>query len=94
MMKKLFNKYPKIIAYLLPLPWWIVATPLLFSISEVCSHTIPTVLLSTFTLFIIPNWIGIFISIKKLHYVIGGFIYGSWFTIGLVAYVGMNCGGI
>ena len=93
-MKKLFNKYPISIAYFLPIPWAFVGMYLTFLISEVCSHTILTVLLSTFTFFIIPNWIGLFISIKKLHYIIGGFIYGSWFTIGLVAYVGMNCGGI
>ena len=93
-MKKIFSNYPIGIAYFLPIPWAFVGMYLTFLISEVCSHTILTVLLSTFTFFIISNWIGLFISIKKLHYIIGGFIWGSFWGIGMVAYVGMNCGGI
>ena len=93
-MKEFFNRYPIIIAYFLPILWAFVGIYLSFSISEVCSHTILTVLLSTFTFFIISNWIGLFISIKKLHYITGGLIWGSFWGIGMIAYVGMGCGGI
>ena len=93
-MKEFFNTYPIIIAYFLPIPWAFVGMYLTFSISEICTHTILTVFLSTFTFFIIPNWIGLLNSTKKLHYIIGGFIWGSLWGIGMVAYVGMGCGGI
>ena len=92
--KKIFSNYPKSIAYILPIPWVVVGMYLTFSIFETCSLTILTVLLCTYTFFIIPNWIGLFINIKKLHYIVGGFIWGSFWGVGMIAYVGYGCGGI
>ena len=90
-LKKIFSNYPKSIAYVLPIPWVIVGMFLTESIFGYCSLNDFTVLLCTFTLFIIPNWAGLFLAIKKIHYLVGGLIWGSFWGVGMIAYVGMNC---
>ncbi len=90
-MKKLFSTYPSIISFLLPLPWAYPSLHLTDKIFGLCSSTTSILVMSSFSLFLIPNWLGVFISNKSTHYIIGGIVWGSLWTIGLVAYEGMSC---
>ena len=89
--KNIFNKYPISIAYLLPLPWFVPGMHLTEKIFGICSSTTSILVMSSFSLFVIPNWLGVFISNKQTHYIIGGIVWGSMCSIGLVAFEGMNC---
>ena len=89
--KNIFSNYPKSIAYILPVPWAVIGIYLTESIFGICSLNDFTVLLCTFTFFIIPNWAGLFLAIKKVNYLVGGLIWGSFWGVGMIANVGMNC---
>lgn len=76
---------------ILPIPWAYVSLLLTDKIFSVCSLTIALVVMLSFSIFILPNWIGLFITDKRFEYFIGGLFWGIGWTVGLVAYVGMDC---
>ena len=90
-MKKFFGNYPASISMLLPIPWAFVSLRLTDEIFSVCSLTTTFVVMLSFSIFILPNWIGLFITDKRYEYFIGGFFWGIMWTVGLVATVGMDC---
>ena len=48
-------------------------------------------IITSFSIMIFPNWLGIFFSNKHTHYIVGGIVWGCLWTVGLVAYEGMSC---
>ena len=90
-MKKFFGNYPASISMLLPIPWAFVILLLTNEIFSVCSLTTNLIIVSSFSIFILPNWIGLFITDKRYEYFIGGLFWGIMWTVGLVATVGMDC---
>jgi hypothetical protein len=90
-MKKFFGNYPASISMILPIPWAYVSLLLTDEIFSVCSLSTALVVMLSFSIFILPNWIGLFITDKRFEYFIGGLFWGIGWTVGLVAYVGMNC---
>ena len=90
-MKKFFGNYPASISMLLPIPWAFVSLLLTNEFFSVCSLTTNLIIMSSFSIFILPNWIGLFITDKRYEYFIGGLFWGIMWTVGLVATVGMDC---
>ena len=90
-MKKFFGNYPARISMLLPIPWAFVSLLLTNEFFSVCSLTTNLIIMSSFSIFILPNWIGLFITDKRFVYFIGGLFWGIMWTAGLVATVGMDC---
>ena len=90
-MKKFFGNYPASISMLLPIPWAFVSLLLTNEFFSVCSLTTNLIIMSSFSIFILPNWIGLFITDKRFVYFIGGLFWGIMWTAGLVATVGMDC---
>ncbi|MDC1338448.1 hypothetical protein N8160_03555 [Pelagibacteraceae bacterium] len=90
-MKKFFGNYPASISMLLPIPWAFVSLLLTNEFFSVCSLTTNLIIMSSFSIFILPNWIGLFITDKRYEYFIGGLFWGIVWTVGLVATVGMDC---
>jgi hypothetical protein len=90
-MIKLFSNYPKSISFFLPLPWGYLGIYLTEIIFGICSSTTSILVMSSFSFFVIPNWLGLFFSNKKIYYIIGGIVWGSLYCIGIVTYEGMNC---
>ena len=90
-MKKFFGNYPASISMLLPIPWAFVSLLLTNEFFSVCSLTTNLIIMSSFSIFILPNWIGLFITDKRFVYFIGGLFWGIMWTAGLVASVGMDC---
>ena len=90
-MKKFFSNYPASISMLLPIPWAFVSLLLTNEFFSVCSLTTNLIIMSSFSIFILPNWIGLFITDKRFEYFIGGLFWGIGWTVGLVATVGMDC---
>ena len=90
-MKKFFGNYPASISMLLPIPWAFVSLLLTNEFFSVCSLTTNLIIMSSFSIFILPNWIGLFITDKRFVYFIGGLFWGIMWTVGLVATVGMDC---
>jgi len=46
--------------------------------------------INAYVVFVIPSWLGLIISKKKSYYIFSIIIWGSFWMVGLVAYVGMN----
>ena len=90
-MKKFFGNYPASISMLLPIPWAFVSLRLTNEFFSVCSLTTNLIIMLSFSIFILPNWIGLFITDKRFVYFIGGLFWGIMWTAGLVATVGMDC---
>ena len=90
-MKKILINYPSIISFFLPLPWAFVSLRLIDEFSGICSTNISILAMSSFSIMIFPNWLGIFFSNKYTHYIVGGIVWGCLWTVGLVAYEGMSC---
>ena len=90
-MKKFFGNYPASISMLLPIPWAFIILLLTNEIFSVCSLTTNLIIMLSFSIFILPNWIGLFITDKRYEYFIGGLFWGIMWTVGLVATVGMDC---
>ena len=90
-MKKILTNYPSIISFFLPLPWAFVSLRLIDELFSICSTNIYILVMSSFSIMILPNWLGFFFSNKYMHYIIGGIVWGCLWTIGLVVYEGMNC---
>ena len=90
-MKKFFGNYPASISMILPIPWAYVSLLLTDEIFSVCSLSTALVVMLSFSIFILPNWIGLFITDKRFVYFIGGLFWGIMWTAGLVATVGMDC---
>mgnify|MGYP004104132391 CR=1 FL=1 len=64
-MKKFFGNYPASISMLLPIPWAFVSLLLTDEIFSVCSLTTNLIIMLSFSIFILPNWIGLFSFLKK-----------------------------
>jgi hypothetical protein len=90
-MKKILTNYPSIISFFLPLPWAFVSLRLIDEFFGICSTNISILVMSSFSIMIFPNWLGIFFSNKYAHYIVGGIVWGCLWTVGLVAYEGMDC---
>ena len=90
-MKKILINYPSIISFFLPLPCAFVSLRLIDELVGICSTNISILIISSFSIMILPNWVGIFFSNKYMHYIVGGIVWGCLWTVGLVAYEGMNC---
>ena len=90
-MKKLFNNYPSIISFFLPLPWAFVSLRMVDNLYGICTTSISILVISSFSIIVLPNWLGIFFSNKYWCYIVGGIVWGTLWTVGLVAYEGMNC---
>ena len=90
-MKKLFNNYPSIISFFLPLPWAFVSLRLIDEFYGICIISISILVMLSFSIMVLPNWLGIFFSNKYTHYIVGGIVWGCLWTVGLVAYEGMSC---
>jgi hypothetical protein len=97
--KNIVNKYPRLLPVILPFAWIFILIPLLsflpdfMKIDLMCTrfNGIPQLFLS-YVLWLIPNWICLFISEKKSNYVAVIIIYGTFCFVGVIAYYGMNCG--
>ena len=90
-MKKILTNYPSIISFFLPLPCAFVSLRLIDELVGICSTNISILIMSSFSIMILPNWLGIFFSNKFMHYIVGGIVWGILWTVGLVAYEGMDC---
>ena len=101
-MKKIrnfFNKYFLVLAFGSPIVWpfiYVYTTKLLTFLTFsnlIClrSSGISQIFLS-YVLFLIPSWVGLFISKKKKYYIISILAFGSFWAVGIFAYYGMNCG--
>ena len=90
-MKKLFNNYPSLISFFLPLPWAFISLRLVDEFHSICASNITILAMSSFSIMVLPNWLGIFFSNKYKYYIVGGIVWGTLWTIGLVAYEGMSC---
>ena len=90
-MKKILNNYSSITSFFLPLPCAFVSLRLIDELFGICSTNISVLIMSSFSIMILPNWVGIFFSNKYIHYIVGGIVWGCLWTVGLVAYEGMSC---
>ena len=90
-MKKFFNNYPSIISFFLPLPWAFASLRTVENLYGICSLNTSILVMLSFSIMILPNWLGIFFSNKFMHYIVGGIVWGILWTVGLVAYEGMDC---
>tara|TARA_B100000029_G_C17289503_1_gene856472 strand:- start:419 stop:712 length:294 start_codon:yes stop_codon:yes gene_type:complete len=90
--KNIFNKYSGSVAFLGPILWWFPGVYLVEFLGFYCAKSSFLRLLNGFVFMLLPNWLGLFISNKKIIYIVSIVIWGSFWTVGFVAYYGMNCG--
>ena len=95
--KKIFSNYPISIAYFFPLVWSYPGFYLFEKIIGICSSpslsggTVAPLVIGSFSFMILTNWIGLFFSKKLVHYIVGGILWGSLWSVGFVAVELYNC---
>ena len=87
-----FDSHPKLIAYLFTFFWAFFVMALLGQLIK-CIGSYLLIFLFSFTLYVLPSWLGLFYSKKKGHYILSILILGFFWMLGFVAYEGMNCRG-
>ena len=90
--KNIINKYSSYIVTLVPLAWLIPGFKLIDMVDGSCTESNLLRIICGYVFTVLPLWLGVFISNKKLLYFGAIFIWGSFWIVGLVAYYGMNCG--
>ena len=90
--KNIFNKYSQYIVVLVPIVWWFPGAILIGIVDGFCTESNLLRIICGYVFTVLPLWLGVFISDKKLLYFGAIFIWGSFWMVGLIAFYGMNCG--
>ena len=90
-LKNIYNKSPFLVGFISPIVWCgiiILLGPLWRPLIKIFSleYTLLLQLFVAYVLFLIPNWVGVIISEKKLHYIICIILFGSFWMVGFVTY--------
>ena len=90
-LKNIYNKSPFLVGFISPIVWYFIIL-LLGPLWRPLIKTFPfeftllLQLLTVYVLLLIPNWVGVIISEKKLHYIICIILFGSFWMVGFVTY--------
>ena len=90
--KNIFNKYNSYIIVLGLIVWFVPGVYLIGIVDGSCTKSSLLRIICAYVFLPLPLWFGVFISNKKLGYLVSIFVWGSFWMVGLIAYYGMNCG--
>ena len=90
-LKNIYNKSPFLVGFISPIVWCgiiILLGPLWRPLIKIfyLEYTLLLQLFVAYVLFLIPNWVGVIISEKKLDYIISIILFGSFWLMGFITY--------